>query len=374
MVLLGLLNSCIEEYIPDIPRAEANKYCVYGQMTTEREEQEVSITLASSIRDPNPVPLNDCHVRIRDQDGNAFEGREFEAGEYSVRVPGEYLTEGMSYRLEVTTPAGTRLVSDYEELLVSPDIDSVYYVREQQPTGAPDVFRDGVQFYLDFNAPGDQNAYFKFDLVATYEYHSRYPLEWYYDGILHHVDPPDYSHMVCWTTEQIMDIFILNTAQLEYNEYKRYPLHYVDNTSPRLVHGYSLLVRQYSLSEKAYLFWDQLRANNMERGQMYETQPLPVQGNLVNLTHPEQAVLGYFQVSEVKTRRLFISQVPDLEFNYWTDCGVFPIDRGLEFYPPYLYPIYLSPDFAEVTPECIFCDQSVFGETIEKPDFWPDSI
>jgi hypothetical protein len=372
MISLMLPASCIEEYIPDIPAAETKKYCVYGELTTEREDQFISVALASSIRDPKSLPINECSVRITDNSGNAFEGSEYKAGEYRIRVHREYLLAGMSYRLEVVTPAGTKLVSDFEELLESPEIDSLYWVRELKPTSNPEVFRDGIQFYMDFSAPGNGNAYYKFDVIETYEYHSLFPLEWYYDGTLHHVFPPDYSHMVCWATNKIPNIFILNTAELQKNAFKRYSLQFVDNTSQRLEHLYSLLVRQYSISEESYFYWDQLRANNIEKGGLYETQPLPAQGNLVNLTHPDQSVLGYFQVSSVKTKRIFVRDVPDLEFHYEPDCGIWPPER-LQFYDPMSYPIYFSPSFSEVSPECIFCDRSVAGGTIDKPDFWPDT-
>jgi hypothetical protein len=112
LVLLGMIgmqDSCIEEYIPDIEAGESRKYVVSGQLTTEREEQVISVALASSIRHPGPVPLNDCTVRIADENGNSFAGTEFEGGKYRIRIPRGNLIAGLSYRLEITTPAGARL-------------------------------------------------------------------------------------------------------------------------------------------------------------------------------------------------------------------------------------------------------------------------
>jgi hypothetical protein len=276
----------------------------------------------------------------------------------------------MSYRLEIITPAGTNLVSEYEELLDSPDIDSVYYIRESRPTNDPEFYIDGIQFYLNLDAPDAENAFYKFDVIETFEYHSMFPLAAYYDGTMHYIEPPDSSHMVCWATNLIADIFILNTAELEENAYKQFSLHFVDNTSQRLEHLYSLLVKQYALSQEGYVFWGQLRKNNLERGGMYETQPLPAKGNLVNLTNPKQPVLGYFQVSSVKTKRIFVKDVPDLDFQYHPECGIWPLAEPLRFYDPMFYPIYLYG--GEVSPDCIFCEISILGGTTERPDFWPE--
>lgn len=378
MIILALmaLQSCIEEYIPAIEAGESKKYVVSGQLTTEREDQVVSVALASSIGNPRPIPLNDCMVRIEDENGNSYPGIEFEGGKYRVRIPGEFLNTGLAYRLQVITPAGVNLTSEYEKLLECPDIDSVYYIRKNLPTNDPGIFTEGIQFYLDLDAGGYENTYYKFDVEETWEYHSEYPLEWYYDGtLLHHVEPRDYSSYVCWKTQKIDDIFILNTAELRNNSYREFPLHFVDNSTQRLLYKYSVLVRQYAISGQAYFYWDQMRMNNVEQEGLYETQPLPVEGNMKNLTNPEQEVLGNFIVASVKTKRIFIENVPDLEIMFQPYCGVFLLRYGLRDLTPdvYRYPVYLFIDRGavfELTPECIFCE--MMGGTTDKPVYWPD--
>ena len=370
MIPLVSFYGCIEEYMPDIEHIEASKYVVYGELTTENEDHIIAVSLASPIQEPKYMPLNECDVRITDRSGNWFDGYEFEEGKYNVSIPPENLVPGMDYRLEVITPAGIKLVSEFEELLDSPDVDSVYYRRESKPTNDPEYFVEGVQFYLDLDAPEAENAYFKFDVIETFEYHSELPLESYYDGVLHHIDPPDYSHMICWATKHIKDIFILNTTELKETAYRQYALHFVDNTTQRLKHLYSVLVKQYTLDEPGYVYWDQVRQNNLEQGGMYETQPLPAKGNLVNLTNPEQKVLGYFQVSCIKTKRIFVKDVPDLTFDFYPECGIWPLFQALRYYDPRFYPIYLGSG-GEVSPDCIFCELSQLGGDTIKPDFWP---
>jgi hypothetical protein len=169
------------------------------------------------------------------------------------------------------------------------------------------------------------------------------------------------------------DIYILNTKGLQSNTYRQFPLHFVDNTTRRLIDLYSILVIQQAISPEAFTFWDQLRMNNVERGGLYETQPLPVKGNMYNLTKPEQAVLGYFQVASVKTKRLFIRNVPDLELIHPASCGVYILKYGLREFTPVDYPVYLlnfKGAFLELTEECIFCTR--MGGTTVKPDFWPE--
>ena len=316
-------------------------------------------------------------VSILDNHGKSYNGTEFEDGKYKVRIPREYLSVGNSFRLEIETVAGAKLVSEFEELLNCPDIDSVYFIREDKPTNDPEVFIEGIQFYLNLDAPDSGNTYYKFDVEETWEYHSYLPLEWYFDGkTLHHIIPRDHSNQVCWSTEMINDIFILNTAELQSNAFKQFPLHFVDNTTQRLVYMYSILVRQYAISEQAHIFWDQLRMNNLEQGGLYDTQPLTVQGNLENQTNPDQSVLGYFKVSSVKTKRIFVKDVPDLEIRFQPNCSPSVLRYGLiELIPEdYEYPVYLYINNSGImnllTPECIFCELS--GGSTTRPDYWPD--
>jgi hypothetical protein len=372
-----ILPSCIEEYMPDIEAGESSKYVVFGELTTEHEDQIISVSLVSSIQDPQQIPLSDCRVSIVDNHDKSFNGTEFENGKYRVRTPRELLTVGNAYRLEIETATGAQLVSEFETLMDCPDIDSVYYIREDKPTNDPEVFIEGIQFYLDLDDQGSGNGYYKFDVEETWEYHTAQPLEWYFDGTtLHHIIPRDWSHNVCWTTQMVKDILILNTAELQSNAYKQFPLHFVDNTTPHLAQMYSILVKQYAISESAYVFWDQLRINNLEQGGLYDTQPLTVQGNLENKTNPDQSVLGYFRVSSVKTQRIFVSDVPGLEIKYLPLCSPSLLRFGLREltpdvyeYPVYLY-IYLAAIF-ELTPECIFCELA--GGTTTRPDYWPES-
>jgi hypothetical protein len=372
IISLAALPACIDDYNPKIEAIETNKYVVSGHLSSDQEYHIISVSLASRIDDPELIPLNDCVVKIADDQGNIFTGHEFEGGKYQVLVPAQYLLTGVSFMLDITTPAGAKLVSEYEKLMECPDIDSVYYIREDKPTNDPEVFIKGIQFYIDLDAPEFENTYYKFDVIETWEYHTEYPLEWWYDGTLHHVDPPDYSTNICWSTAKISDIYILNTEGLEYNRYSKFPLHFVDNTTRRLIDLYSILVKQQAISLETYAFWEQLRMNNIEQGGLYESQPLPVKGNLSNLTKPEQSVLGYFQVTSVRTKRLFVKDVPDLELIHPASCGIYTLMFGLRQFSPADYPVYLLESngaFMELTKECIFC--TILGGTTVRPDFWP---
>jgi hypothetical protein len=153
------------------------------------------------------------------------------------------------------------------------------------------------------------------------------------------------------------------------------PLHFVDNYSPRLMYGYSLLINQFALSEAAYSYWDQLRINNSEQGELYQKQPLSIAGNLHNNTNPDQKILGFFGASSVKSRRIFVNHIDDIDVHQINYCRPETLRiGGLRAIHPSDYPAFLvgsedSYSLIRLRQSCVDCMS--LGGTTFKPDFWP---
>jgi hypothetical protein len=289
----------------------------------------------------------------------------------------QYLTKGSSFMVKVKTPDGEELESAFDTMSNGPQIDSVYYSVKTIPTPDPTINTNVMQFYVDLDAlGGDYSRYYKWEIVETWEYHAKHPVEFYYDGTHHEVIPPDYTNNVCWTTSLVKNVFTLSTQSLSQNEYQQYPMHSVDGTSSRLGILYSILVRQLALSKEAYNYWEKLRVNSNEQGGLYEKQPFAIKGNIQNLTNPDKDVLGFFYTGTVSERRYFYHDIEgiDLVFvNYF--CSEDPPGRfGFKEFFISDYPVYyyynLQGYLRILSEDCVNC--RILGGTIVKPDFWPN--
>jgi hypothetical protein len=371
-----MLPSCIMPYEPHIETRNINKYVISGQVTDNSEYQTVSISMASPVGDPQFIPVSGCYARITDDKKNQFVMQEAadEAGVYKVQIDRSYLLPGISFKIDIITPDGVSIVSDFDRMPRCPEVDSVYYLRKDIFTDIPGEIAKGIQFYVDLDGGDINSHYFRWEVIETWEYHATYPMEWYYDGSVHHIYPPDYSRMVCWSTKLVKNIYTLSTENLTENKYEMLPLHFVDNRTPRLQYCYSLLINQIALSEGAYSYWDQMRINSTGQGGLYEKQPLAITGNLHNTTDPDQKVLGYFSASSVKSKRIFISNVENLELDVPTFCTPFMPKYGFKELSPSDYPTFLMGDkngwwMVFLNMECVDC--LTIGGTNIKPDFWP---
>jgi hypothetical protein len=375
-ILTFMLTSCFKAYEPEIVGSDINKLVVSGLVTDLEGNQTVKITTSSSITEQEENVVTGCTVTISDDKGNKFPMTDSGKGNYTGLIDPLYLTPGSSFKVEILTPDGSNIVSDFDQFSTCPEVDSVYYIRKDIPTIDPDKFTQGIQFYVDMNGKNTDSRYYRWEAIETWKFTADYPIEWLWDGqkVLH-IYPPDYSKDTCWTTLLVRDIFTLSTEKLAENKYKQSALHFVDNTTQRLLHGYSLLIKQYSMSEAAHKYWNLLRANSTSEGGLYERQPLASKGNLHNLTHPDQNVLGFFGVSSVTSKRIFIDKVENLEVEYLSSCFPKPMSRwGFADYAHLPKPLYLFGDangyqMILMNVECVDCTAS-FGIN-KKPDFWP---
>ncbi|MDO9512110.1 MAG: DUF4249 domain-containing protein [Bacteroidales bacterium] len=374
LMLVLMFNACIKPYEPEIQTIDLKKYVINGTISDADALQKLNISMTSAIGDPQYLPITACNVVISDNKGNTFFMDDAGNGNYTTWINQSSFIPGVAFKVDVITPDGTHIVSDFDTLTECPAIDSVYFRVEDIPDNIPGVFTQGIQFYLDLDATSVKSHYFRWEAIETWEYHATYPLEWWYDGVIHHVVPPDYSNMVCWSTRLIPEIYTISTNNLVENKYHMLPLHFVSNRTSRLAYGYSLLIKQFALSELAYIYWDKLRINSDQQGGLYEKQPLAIKGNMHNLSNPESEVLGFFSVASLRTKRLFIHDVPNLPLDYYTYCSPSALWKGLQELTPSRYPAYLMGDaltyyLIELNVECINC--TILGGSNVKPDFWP---
>lgn len=369
LAFLGLY-SCIEEFYPHIDGKDSNKIFIYGQVTDNEGYQYISISSTSTINNPQELPISGCNVTIEDDLGHTFTLEEYEEGKYRVWIAKEFLQTNTSYRARVITSSGEEIMSDFDKMPSCPEIDSLYYRRIDKPTGIVDSFNKGIQFYVDFNTSGNHSKYYRWEIEETWEHHASMPIKVYWDGykVVKPV-PEDYSHFTCWTTKNINELFSFTTKNLNPGKITAIPLNFVNAKTQRLTYCYSVLVKQYALSETSYRFWEELKQNNVSGG-MSSKQPINVKGNIKSITNPDKKVLGIFQATAIKTKRIFAQNITGLYLTYPTCVLPTPYTKPAKFPLP-RFTIYLYGESALYTIDasCVLCD---FPEgTTTKPDFWP---
>ncbi|MBC8320082.1 MAG: DUF4249 domain-containing protein [Bacteroidetes bacterium] len=370
LFLLFSITSCVEKYWPDITKYE-NILVVDGMLTNGDEPVVVKLSVSSAINNLELTPVSGGELYITDEDQIKTYLIEMEPGTYQVHDSFFRGNVGNSYQLHILLPNGRNYISDICRLTSPSPIDSLYGLLESPEYISDKKEKHGYQFYIDNHSNTADTCYYLWKLSHTYEYKSTFDIDYIWDGAIIPYPDPD-SLRTCWRTTNVNEIFTYSTEYLDPPVIINFPLNFISTKTKMLSIKYSLLVKQLSISEDAFNFWDALRQQDIEQGNLYSQQPIQIVGNIHNVNNANEPVLGYFTIAGVTEKRIFVRR-PGLRFYYDICEPDFEALAYINFSNPEFWPIYLTiiPDrgLAGAAQEVCF-DCRLEGGNIIPPDFW----
>ncbi|MCF8346002.1 MAG: DUF4249 domain-containing protein, partial [Bacteroidales bacterium] len=263
LTFLCFLFGCILPYEAEIDESP-DLLSVEGSLIKGKSVQSVLISRTTSVSYSEFHPVRDCRVVLLDDQGNEFVYAEEGEGRYNLRISDEDLVFDRRYKLQILTPKGEQYTSAYEQLTEGAVVDTVYYRIDEKLDNLTGEQTSGLQFYIDVKAADDLSRYFRWNLEETFEFTSIAPVTFYLtiDSVI--FPQNKFEVFRCWKTNEVKRLFLSNTVNLTVNEKKMVPLNYVSTQTDRLKIKYSLLVRQYTLSEGAYHYWQKNKNETQE--------------------------------------------------------------------------------------------------------------
>ena len=378
LMIFLLLTSCEDQFWPELGEKYENILVVEGTITNDPGPYTLLLSLSTSFENPVYIPLSGYEAIINDNLGNSEILSEVEPGVYKTALDGIHGVPGRKYQLTIQSSDGKTYQSDFEELRAPVGIDSVYVELEYHENAGFPFDIPGYQFLLNTKASIIDSSYYLWKLERTFEYHADFRVYFWYDGELHTFPDTD-SIKACWKTDPVYQIFTGSTVGLAEPVLTNFPLHYVTFDNREFSVRYSLLIDQFTISEKAQEYWKLVNEQNTSGGELYAKMPFQVKGNIDNINNPNEQVLGYFQAAGVDTKRVFFNR-PDYQVKmYYPVCELKEPDYleyglMLQFPDPRDWPQYVTMNeyYGRAVPvqECVDCRES--GGTIEKPEFWID--
>jgi len=354
---------CTVEFIPEVDEKK-EVLVVEGMVTDQLRSNKIIISKSQplgKILAKNRVA--GAQVTITDENGIVTTLKEYAKGVYqtdSTKFRGHV---GGKYSLKIkinNVNYGTDLI----EMQPVPQISSVYYEKDMviPPNNSFPVGKEGCKIFLDTYDPENKCSYYRWDFVETYEYRLPYNV----------------PNRICWITKKSDLILIKNTSIYNQARVTKQKVADLSEETEKLIDIYSILVNQYSLSENEYNYWEKLRNITQNVGSLYDITPVSIPSNIVNLNNPGDKVLGYFSVSAVSQKRIFIDDYFKGYPNLFTNCvgdtiqgrqekeglnkTYWIIDDQRSIMPPFYIITYNK--------ECADCTTK---GTNKKPEFWPYS-
>jgi len=297
LVSVFLTAGCKKPYAPPAVSSNSNYLVVEGVINAGSDSTVIKLSRTVKLLDKvNHAPELAARVTVEGDQGAVYQLAETGDGFYITM--GLNLDNAHKYHLHIITAAGKEYLSDYEAVKPTPPIDSVGYT----------VKADGIQLYVNSHDAKNNTRYYRWDYKETWNFHAKYPAAFITDGKQLKYRTPDQQIYTCFASEASSTIILGSTKALSQDVVYQQPLTQIASTSEKIEARYSILVKEYALSNEAYNFWQNLKKNTEQLGSIFDALPSELPGNIHCVTTPSEPVVGYVSVSTVQQKRIFISQ------------------------------------------------------------------
>ena len=366
-----LLLHCKKPYAPPAIMA-GNHFLVVdgiintgaGAVTSIRVDR--TRNLADSIQ--GGIPELKAQVAIVAGNGAVFTLHDTAGAGFYTSVPLN-LDPKQTYKIAITTADGRKYASDLVPNKETPLMDSLYY---EEP--------GDFTVYVDTHDPSGNTRYYRWDYTETWEHDSQLMSGWIV--VNNFIVPQDSTNQRtnCYTTVNSTNILLGTSEKLSTDQISRMPIRVIRNGDPIINQKYSILVRQYALTQEAYNYWNLIQKTSQKLGTLFDLQPSQLIGNIHCLTNPDEPVIGYMSASSIQQQRIFVyqSELQNWIHNppaYQCDTLEIPVDQTdyrIYTYPDSIYTAYyfisIHGPLVLVSRTCVDC--TLFGGSTVKPSYW----
>lgn len=370
LMLLLLLAGCKQVYEPPAIKA-ANHYLLVDGVINTLPDSKTTILLSKTrnLTDTfQTSPELSAAIQIEAQGGTTYSLQEGPSGTYSI----DHLTLNAAqlYRLKIRTVDGEIYLSDFVSVKQTPTIDSLTWVQN-----------NGVAIYVSTHDPLNKARYYRWDFIETWQYSSFLRANFglgISNGLIFIKDQITQTSD-CWMSGPSTEISLANSVRSTQDVIDRFQIAVIPNNSEKMGIRYSVLVKQYALTEDAYAYWEILQTNTQQLGTLFDAQPGQLKSNLHNISNPEEPVIGYVSACAVQEKRLFITH---LDLINWDGspppeaCQAMTIGQNPSNFLIWNYPDTTFQPWYFVTPDglmiakkdCLDCTRR--GGKNQKPSFW----
>jgi len=378
-VLVCCFTACVERYYPEEDELKIGTLVINAHLTEQSGYQVIEISRSVTLLYPSADPVSGSFAEVIREDGEFREFSEERPGFYGCNLDETFLQTGQAYMIHVITPDGNEYESEFDRLRPVPEIDSIYYEVESASYETAGDTTDGIRFFIDFTYNDEAYEYVRWELTETYEFHNPDMEAFIWDKDFNYYPLPDTSnYRICYITNQLTEIHSLALGILDFGIYVKKPFAFVpnDQQAQKLKHKYSVLIKQYSMGEEAFHYWNELKKTSQEQGFLFDRQPALLKSNIHNLNDDEEIVLGFFSMAGVVERRAFAEKPEGLDLSLY-EWYCFPLPKGPAGWVTRAdLPIYYarawkdgSSTYAKVNKHCVDC-RAYKNSTHIPPDFW----
>jgi len=375
-----ILTGCIKPFDPQIEEMEESYLVVDALIDIRTGQGKIILSRTQSLDVVNRITYEaGSSVWLETENGKEIPFIEINEGVYTSELLG--FEKNDIIRLNINTKENGAYQSDFVPVKISPEIDSISWKADD----------DGLNFYVNTHDPTNNTRYYRWEYIETAEYNSRFFSKYIYNGNTEEIEYRDQINQniyICWRTDTSTNILLGNSSKLTEDLIIEKEIRRFGPESWEHRFKYSILVRQFALTEEEYDYWNTIEQSTENIGSLNDTQPSNIVSNIRSITNPGQPVIGFFSVGSSTEKRAIV-HTNELPIN-WKNRGYFIPNFCDESDAEIIYVEDFYAEFAEsalivdviyslftgeivqviiASDECIDCSYAKRGSPI-RPEYW----
>ncbi|WP_229254251.1 DUF4249 domain-containing protein [Dyadobacter sp. NIV53] len=293
-----MVFGCIQPFSPPEINSPIQFLVVDGFLNIGSDTSKVELRYTQNTNDfSSYISETGARVSVASENGETYDFTEAGNGVYFL--PPANMSGTVKYHLVVKTLNGKEYVSNDVAVITTPPIDSLGY--------RYDAGRDAVVISVNTHDPKNNTRFYRWKFEETFQYRAAYYSTLIVDVINKTLVFRKDDINLCWKTNKSTNIMLGSTIKLSADEIRDLPLNVVPVNTNKFYIKYSILVKQYGLSQEAFEYWTDLAKTTQGTGSLFDPQPSQVTGNIKNTTDAKELVFGYFSASTVAAKRIFMT-------------------------------------------------------------------
>lgn len=351
-----LFYGCVEPFSPPEVNSDEGYLVVDGFLNMGGDTSTIVLSHTQSASVNTSVMTEPgAKIIVEEEKGENFPFTEKGNGTYFL--PPVALNMKGKYRLKIRTTQGKEYLSDFVEVKNTPPIDTVAMVL--------DTRQDAAIMQVNTHDPQNRTHFYRWKFEETWEY--RAPLYSGLEVVKGQIVGRKENINTCYRTIKSGNILLGSTIKLTQDIIKNLPLTTVQYSTGKLLIKYSLLVRQYGLTQDAFEYWTSLAKTTEGTGSLFDPLPSQITGNIKCTTDSQELVFGYFSAAVEQKTRVFFT--PGLgAFPYCSSQKVTVADA--------VNAVGLLLNFSGEQPDSVFvasascADCRTQGGVLKRPSYW----
>jgi len=308
--LAVFIGSCVDPLDIEIEE-DLNVLIVEGSITTGPGPHNIRLSSSAkyaSIIESFVRPVQRAKVVIRDSDGNNFQLIEGELPIGVYTTPSNFLAVvGKSYTLQIRTANGLEYTSLPETIIGATNILGLT-AQFRKIAQTVDNFVTGFDVYAQIQDSPEAQNFYMWKNDGTYQtttFPENFTMAIEVGGP--QLPAPKDCCRTCWVSELSADKSLQLLSDNNANgDLITDQVAFIEDDGLRFGDKYRVRIEQHSLTLEAFQFFSLLKEQTSIDGDIFDPPPATLRGNMINLTNPDENVIGYFRASDVKIDSMFI--------------------------------------------------------------------